>query len=249
MPDDGKLRTIDHATRALRDRILSGALAKGAHLSETAAADMLGLSRTPIREALAQLVEEGLLERSASGRCTVRALTREDVADAIELRGVLEGTALRLAAERGPCPEALAEAEACVDAIELVISSGARALDFERYAELNAAFHAAVVRLPASPIIARELLRAHRLPLASPSAFLGRQAAQLAFRQSLIVAQSQHRAMLSAVTAREGTRAEALGREHARLARQNFDQALRAPNDALTEDIPGLSLVAAENSP
>ncbi|MBY6050058.1 GntR family transcriptional regulator [Vannielia litorea] len=247
MPDGNKPRTIDHATRDLRDRILSGALPSGMHLSETAAAEMLGMSRTPTREAMALLVEEGLLERSASGRCTVRALTRADVADAIELRGVLEGMALRLAAERGPEPDALAEAEACVEAIEEVITPGAQALDFERYATLNARFHAALARLPGSPLMERELLRAHRQPLASPSAFLGSQAGQLAFRRSLIIAQSQHRAMLAAVTAREGSRAEALGREHARLARQNFEDALSLDTGAEGHGIPGLALVCAEN--
>ncbi len=246
MPDGGKLRTIDHATRELRDRILSGALQSGMHLSETAAAELLGMSRTPTREAMAQLVEEGLLERGASGRCTVRTLTRADVADAIELRGVLEGTVLRLAAERGPDRAALAEAEAQVEQIDAVISDGARALDFERYAELNAAFHAALARLAGSPLMERELLRAHRLPLASPSAFLGSQAAQLEFRRSLLIAQSQHRAMLAAVTAGEGSRAEALGREHARLARQNFDAALRLGAGGGAEEIPGLALVTAE---
>ncbi|QDC08425.1 GntR family transcriptional regulator [Oceanicola sp. D3] len=245
MADGGKLRNIDHAVRTLRDRILSGGLPKGAHLSETAAAEMLGLSRTPTREALAQLVEEGLLERGASGRCAVRALTRDDVADAIELRGVLEGMVLRLAAERGPDAAALAEAEARAEEIEAVIHAGAQALDFERYAELNAAFHAALARLAASPLLERELLRAHRLPLASPSAFLGSQAAQLEFRRSLILAQSQHRAMLAAVTAREGSRAEALGREHARLARQNFDAALRLGPEGGVGEIPGLALVSA----
>ena len=216
------------------------------HLSETAAAEMLGISRTPAREAMALLIEEGLLERGASGRSTVRALTRGDVADAIELRGVLEGTVLRLAAERGPDPAALAEAGALAEEIEAVISTGAQALDFERYAELNAAFHAALARLAASPLLEREALRAHRLPLASPSAFLGSQAAQLEFRRSLIIAQSQHRAMLAAVSAREGSRAEALGREHARLARQNFDAALRHGPEGSGGDIPGLALVSAQ---
>jgi len=242
MPDGGKLRNIDHAVRHLRDRILSGALPAGTHLSETAAAEELGMSRTPTREALSLLVEEGLLERGASGRCTVRALTREDVADAIELRGVLEGTGLRLAAARGPDRDALEEATGFVARIDEVIDAGAAALDFERYAALNAGFHDALTRLSGSPTLRREITRVYRLPLASPSAFLGSQAAVLEFRRSLIVAQAQHRAMLAAVTAREGARAEALSREHARLARQNFDAALS--NGA---GIPGLSLVNCNN--
>jgi GntR family transcriptional regulator of vanillate catabolism len=51
--------------------------------------------------ALARLEQEGLVDAIPSGGYAVRSFTREDVIDAIELRGVLEGTALRLAAERG----------------------------------------------------------------------------------------------------------------------------------------------------
>ena len=53
--------------------------------------------------------------------------------------------------------------------------------------------------------------------------------------------------MLAAVTAREGSRAEALGREHARLARQNFEDALSLDTGADGHGIPGLALVCAEN--
>ena len=59
------------------------------------------ISRTPIREALSRLAEEGLLERARGGGFVVRSFAIADVLDMIELRGVLEGTAARLAAERG----------------------------------------------------------------------------------------------------------------------------------------------------
>src|SRR5947207_2258604 len=60
----------------------------------------LGMSRTPIRLALERLAHIGLLEAAATGGFTVREFTLAEVRDAIEVRGVLEGTAARLAAER-----------------------------------------------------------------------------------------------------------------------------------------------------
>ena len=63
----------------------------------------------PVREALSRLAHEGLLYAAGTGRYRVREFTMSDVRDAIELRGVLEGTAARLAAERLSKPEELDE--------------------------------------------------------------------------------------------------------------------------------------------
>ena len=100
------------ALMGVRELIISGELAAGARLHEVALSARLGISRTPLRAALARLGQEGLVEALPTGGYAVRSFSREDVIDAIELRGVLEGTAVRLAAERGvssdrmtvPCP-------------------------------------------------------------------------------------------------------------------------------------------------
>ena len=89
----------------------------------------------------------------------------------------------------------------------------------------------------------REAGRAARLPLASPSAFLQGQETVPDFRASLRTAQSQHRAIFDAIMMSEGARAEALCREHARLARQNLDHVVHA-EPALAERVPGLALVS-----
>lgn len=239
----GKKLQSERAMRELRARILAGELPADSHISETAAAGMLGISRTPTREALAQLVEEGLLDRTSSGRCTVRALSREDVLDAIELRGVLEGTVVRLAAERGAEPGALTRCREIVHAIDGAIGATEADTDFERYVALNGEFHATLARLAGSALLQREAARAAKLPLASPNAFLQRREHLNAVRRSLLAAQAQHRAILDAVARREGARAEALAREHARLARENLDVLMRS-DGRIAEGIPGLSLVA-----
>src|ERR1700704_2084456 len=86
----------------LRELILSGEFAPGERMSELPLVERLGVSRTPLRLALAGLEHEGLLRRLTRGGYAVREFTQDDIRDAIELRGVLEGTAARFAAERGP---------------------------------------------------------------------------------------------------------------------------------------------------
>jgi len=85
--------------------------------------------------------------------------------------------------------------------------------------------------------------RANRLPVASPTAFLQGQEAIPGFVKSLQRAQHQHRAIWEAIQAREGARAEALAREHARLARSNLEYVMN-DNPGLADRVPGLSLVA-----
>ncbi len=83
-----------------------------------------------------------------------------------------------------------------------------------------------------------------RLPFASPSAFLPDNANIAAFRRSLTVAQDQHRMIVQAIAAREGSRAEALAREHARTARRNLEYVL-AEDRSLMKHLPGLALVVS----
>ena len=84
----------------LREMLFKGEFQRGERLTELALVARLGVSRTPIRFALERLAQEGLLEASRSGGYVVREFTVSAVWDAIEVRGVLEGTAARPAAER-----------------------------------------------------------------------------------------------------------------------------------------------------
>ena len=84
----------------LREMMLSGELPGGSRIAELAVVHKLGVSRTPIRAALLRLQQEGLLEALAHGGFAVKTFSERDIADAIELRGTLEGLLARLAAER-----------------------------------------------------------------------------------------------------------------------------------------------------
>ncbi len=226
----------------LRSLILGGTFETQHRLRETALADRLGISRTPLRQAMDRLVEEGLLERIDTGGCRVASFTLDDIIDAIELRGVLEGTAARLAAERGADAQLARRASEVLDALDRAVHHDT-GLDFDTYVPLNAEFHDLIAGMARSPIVAREVERANRLPVASPSAFLQGQEVIPDFQASLRRAQHQHRAVYEAIMAREGARAEALMREHARLARSNLEYVM-TENPTLAARVPGLALVA-----
>ncbi|AXI44441.1 GntR family transcriptional regulator [Sulfitobacter sp. SK011] len=241
------LSQLDRALLGLRSLVLSGDFAGGQRLPEVAMAKQLGISRTPLRQAMDRLVAEGLLERIETGGCCVATFSKEDIADAIEIRGVIEGTAARLAAERGVDAELLAQSGDALDQIDSALTC-AGGLDFDRYVTQNARFHALLALFPNSPIIQKEIDRISLLPLASPSAFLSDQEVIPDFHDSLRYAQRQHRAILDAIICGEGARAEALTREHARLALINFDH-LNKARAKLSTRVPGLALVASEPGP
>jgi GntR family transcriptional regulator of vanillate catabolism len=226
----------------LRELILSGEMAAGERLSELSMVERLKVSRTPVRAALARLEEEGLVEALPFGGYAVRAFSAAEVDEAIELRGVLEGLVARLAAEKGASPERLARLKSILDAVDGIIAAPAVGTDdFARYVELNEAFHAGLVELADSPPVAHQLARALALPFASPSGFVMAQAVRPEARNILVIAQDQHRSVLDAIERREGSRAEAIMREHARLARRNLDLALQ-DQDALRR-VRGAALI------
>jgi len=227
----------------LRSMILNGDFAPQERLSETMLAELLEISRTPLRQAIDRLLEEGLLERRPSGGTMVARITMQDIVDAIELRGVLEGTAARFAAERGISTAKIAEGNEILGELDEAVFSGSSP-DFSCYVPLNLDFHIFLSKISGSSIMEREVDRAYRLPVASPTAFLGGQELIPDFQASLRRAQRQHRAIFDAIVLREGTRAQALTIEHARLARENLEY-ITKENPKLAEHVPGLALIEA----
>ncbi len=213
------------ATLGVRELVFDGELAPGERVPEIALAERLGVSRTPLRIALATLAHEGLLEPLGGGGFVVRSFTRADIADAIELRGVLEGAAARFAAERLQSPEELVELAETTDAIGDVVACLSPE-SFVQYVELNDVFHETLVDLAKSPTLARAIANATALPFASPGALLSSHALLPRSREILVVAQHQHRVLVEAIRTGQGSRAEEVAREHARLALINLDLVL-----------------------
>ena len=243
-PEEGGSQVVK-AQLKLRQMILAGELAGGARIAELSIVEKFGVSRTPIRAALMRLELEGLLQALPNGGYAVRTFSERDVADAIELRGTIEGMAARLAAERGVAPRVLAEARECLLRIDELLRETALNDDaFSRYVVLNEQFHGLLGELSGSAFMGRELERVASLPFASPSAFVVVQANSSQARDMLVVAQDQHCQVLDAIENREGTRAEAIMREHSRLAQRNLREAVRNPRHG---QMPGVGLIRKRN--
>jgi GntR family transcriptional regulator of vanillate catabolism len=230
------------ATLALREMLVQGRFRPGERIREVPLAAQLKVSRIPLHLALERLAHEGFLEIRPTRGFVVQRFSTEDIYDAIELRGLLEGAAARLAAERykdvaelAPMQESSREITALVRRSKLTIES------FSRYIELNAKFHAALLDVSRSRMLRRAIQQACSLPFASPSAFLKRQYISGDLRELFIISADQHCGIVDAIQHREAMRAETLTREHARVARRNLEDALK--NSELPVDLAGAKLV------
>jgi GntR family transcriptional regulator of vanillate catabolism len=243
-------RSVSQTVRAqlaLRDMILSGSLRAGERISELQAVEITGVSRTPVRLALVRLEDEGLLQAIPSGGFMVKAFSERDILDSIELRGTLEGLAARFAAERGASARNLEPLKECLADLDQLVRQDPISVEaFSAYVTLNARFHALLTELSGSPPVIRQIDRAASMPFASPSAFVMAQSALPEAHTILLIGQEHHRIVVDAIENREGARAEAIMREHARLAVRNLRLALR--NRSHLDLLPALALVTSAQS-
>jgi GntR family transcriptional regulator of vanillate catabolism len=219
--------------------LLTGECAAGERLTELGLVARLGASRTPVRHALVRLAHEGLLEDLPSGGFRVRVFTLEEIWDALDFRGVLEGRAARLAAERLTSRSDIREMRACVAAIDAL---GPITFEtFVRYVRLNEAFHQELRRLAKSPMLLRMLDQVMMLPFVAPGKLVFSETDSRAAGELVRLSQEHHRAIAEAIGNREGSRAESLAREHSRIARRGLALALQ--DRRLYSRVPGASLI------
>jgi DNA-binding GntR family transcriptional regulator len=147
-------RLADGAYAQLKQDIFDFKLVPGDRFSEAEVAERLGISRTPVREALFRLQSEGYLDVTARSGWVVRPLDFELFEHLYDLRMVLETTAVRRLCERATTPGDALEA---LTAIWLVAPEE-RLADGQRVAELDERFHMALVDASGNP----ELARVHR---------------------------------------------------------------------------------------
>ena len=233
----------------LRGLLLRGDFQPGERISELPLVARLGVSRTPIRLALDRLAHEGLLEASPTGGFVVRAFTLEDVWDAIETRGILEGAAARLAAERLEDQRELKSLREYRDEMDAMVQMDGDPdrytepdIDsFARYLDLNEAFHSEIVTLSKSAMIRRALMQVNSVPFASPSALLYVRAKLPRAPHMFAVSHDHHRCIVEAIEHRQGARAEAVAREHSRMTRRNVEFAIS--DTSILSGVPGASLI------
>jgi GntR family transcriptional regulator of vanillate catabolism len=221
--------------------LLEGRFQPGERIREVPLAAELGVSRIPLRLVLEKLAHEGFLALRPTRGFVSQLFCTADINEAIEVRGLLEGMAARLAAQRVQERKDVALLETLNRDIDRLVRRKWTTEQLEDYIDLNARFHAHILRLSNSRILERALEHACSLPFASPSAFVMRQYATPESRELFHIAVDQHQGILQAIANRESARAEALAQEHARLARRNLETALR--NGEIGKFVPGMRLV------
>lgn len=98
----GTAKTLGSSTyERIKSMILDGTLAPGALLREKSFADQLGVSRTPVREAISQLISEGFATRTSGGTPAVNSVSLKDIMEILHVRSLLECEAARKAALSG----------------------------------------------------------------------------------------------------------------------------------------------------
>ncbi len=136
-------RASDAAYRFIRDRILSGDLAPRTQLKEEELAEMCGVSRTPVRDALRRLEAEMLVRRTDTQRTFVPDWTNDEVAEIFGLRALLESHAVVRAASCITQAE-IDQLKRYNEAIQLAIHGGEH-LDVESFVANNRDFHNAIL--------------------------------------------------------------------------------------------------------
>jgi GntR family transcriptional regulator of vanillate catabolism len=226
----------------MREVLLRGEFRPGERIREIQLAERLQVSRTPLRLVLGRLEQEGLLTARPTGGFVAAEFSIRDIHDGIEVRGVLEGTAAKLAAERLTTADELNEVHGCLARIDRVLERWTSGTDsLSKYIVLNARFHDLLLTLAKSPMLRRAVERAIALPFASPNAFLLGHAQKEEGREVVTISQMHHRAIIDAIEHREPTRAEAMAREHSRLARTSLEMIMQ--DERLFAQVPGASLI------
>ena len=205
-------RLGDEVYSAIFARIMSLEIAPGARISVDAMARQLGVSQTPIREALARLESEGLVIKThLVGYSAAPQLNASQFADLYELRLLLEPFAARKCAEIMP-EEVIGQLEAlCVEMATLSQHQGLDA--YAQFAQLDMAFHDQIAVSAGNALVVEAQSRLHthvhlfRLPF------------HARVTQSAI---DEHKRLLAAITARDPDGAEAAMREHIEGSRDRF---------------------------
>ena len=234
-----------HQTRAIvriREMILRGELNAGERVAEAPLAELLGMSRTPVRQALPVLAQEGLLAEHETRGYVVRGFTTADILDAIDLRGVLEGLAARRVAERGASRALLQGLRECLAEGDQILAEGHVADKAEAlYVDMNVRFHQLIMLECGSAIIRQALERNARIPFAGPQAVAFDKTSVDGMHDNMAYAHRQHHFIVSALERGEGARVEALMREHTNPVKESLN--IRGTDGELREAKPRLALV------
>jgi GntR family transcriptional regulator of vanillate catabolism len=213
----------NRVAQRIRELIVEGVLSPGSRVAEASIAERLGVSRTPVRNALPALASEGLLEPAGKRGYAVRNFTVEDSYRATEIRCVLEGYAARELAsrdDRGAIVDSLRESLAEGDAI---FAKGYVILeDEEAYAQMNGRFHELIVTGARDALLADLVHRVYSVPFVAPNVVASNRIPLDEIYPILMSGHRQHHAIVDAIESGQPDVAESLMRGHSTPARRTL---------------------------
>lgn len=208
---------VDIVYRKIKNKILSNEFPLGYQALEQEIAALLGVSRTPVREALIRLDKEGLVELIPRRGMYVRPLVPDDMREIYEVLTCLESTAAELLARRKPGKAVLAPMERAIDAMDTALARD----DLDSWAEADAEFHNALLQLCGNRRLAEfaETVRdqGHRARLAT-----------LRLRPRPTRSNVDHRAVLNAIRSGDWRKARNTHEAHRKRASEMLMKMLSA---------------------
>jgi DNA-binding GntR family transcriptional regulator len=214
----------DQALALIRKALITGEMVPGRVPSAAALAAEMGVSNSPVREAMLALVDDGLMEVVPNRGFRTVSLSEADLAEIFEMRMMLEVPAAGRAAEVGPGGGRLRELEELVDRIERTAVDG----DLVGNLEADRAFHLSLVAVTGNRRLVAAVAR-----LRDQTRLCNLQA--LADSGDLVASAGEHRPLLSAVADGDRARAEALISAHLAHIRTDWSGAT-AQNDTMQDD-------------
>lgn len=197
-------RASDRAYSQIKRMILRAELVPGEQIREKQLAEVCGVSRTPVRDALRRLEAESLISRNESQRSFVAEWSLEDIAEAFQLRAMLEGRAAKRAAMRITADQVRA-LRACNRRIEAAISGDTP--DIGPFLEYNRIFHATIMEAAASVRLTTILSSIVEQPVVLRTA-------QQYDRENLLRSHNEHQELVAAFERRDGDWAESIMAAH-----------------------------------
>ena len=219
----GRRTAHEYVRDSLRIAILRRSIPGGTRLVQSEIARELGVSTTPVREALRDLATEGLIDLDAHRGAIVKKLEYHELVEIYDLTRILDPEAMRLAAETG-------DEGACLDRAAELVAEMDLETDIGRWVDLNRQFHETL----AGGVQSKRLLGILKGLREAAAPYTGLAMQQSEYRRDL--ANDHHRQLIEALRAGDAERAAALAREHVDLTTRVLEDARHIFDDSFEEE-------------